>query len=340
MSVIFFDGFSFYSDVAIDQRWTSIGGTPSISASGGRRTGVSSMILETGDWLEKEFNADGTVIVGVAHKRSAYPSDSAFIEFRSADAVVGCVRLQSDGSVDVCKGETEVLDSSTTGVVLINDWYYIEALYKPRTSMDGEFRVRVTDPSKNMLEVVTVTVTATSDSAVTIDSVRVAGGSTTVDIGDLYLCNGQGADRNTFLGDQRVDVKRPQADGFHREWVPETGTRPGYDRVDELRVLDEDVMLAEGVSARDTYDFTRIHAVTGDVNAVQVHTASFKNDAGIASVQHLVRLNDTDYYGEECAIGEVDAVCYQSTIFEDNPQTDTRWTQKDVNNAEYGARPQ
>lgn len=340
MSVVYFDSFGFYDDVHLDERWDSHGGSPVPVYNGGRRITSGRVTLESGFWLEKEIEPDGTVIVGVATKRTGHPTDSPFIQFKAGTDVVGCVRMQDDGSIDICKGNTDVLASSSAGVVLTGDWYYIEAKYIPRTSTVGEFKVHVTDPTKNMVEVVSVTLAITSVSEEQIDHVRFLGGSTNVDIADLYICNGQGADRNTFLGDQRVDIKRPKGDGFHQEWLPDSGTRPGYTRLDELWILDDQVMLADGISARDSYDFTRIHAVTGDINAVQVHTASSKSDAGIAGVQHLIRLNDSDYYGAEQEVTTVDEMGYQTTIFEDNPQTEDRWTQKDVNNAEYGARPQ
>jgi hypothetical protein len=150
---------------------------------------------------------------------------------------------------------------------------------------------------------------------------------------DLYVCDGSGSARNTFLGIQRVEnlLMVPGA-GAHQGWTPVPPSDHGAN-VDEATPDDDTTYNSASAAAQDSY----LHAavtLTGAINGVQVNPSWKKTDAGTCTARTLVRVGSTSYPGAT----QLPLTTYSvmPEVHEVNPASGLDWIAGTVNAAEFG----
>lgn len=147
MSLRFMESFDHHVTADLTEKWTTVTGSPTISAGNGRRSTACLRTTTQGWYLTKTLDAQATWIVGVAFRASAAFAGTAMpiIQLLDAGTLQCDVRINSDGTISVTRNAT-VLGTSVFALST-SVWYYIE--FKCLISdASGTYEVRVDGSNK------------------------------------------------------------------------------------------------------------------------------------------------------------------------------------------------
>lgn len=333
MALLFMDGFDHYASADITKKWDYTYLSFSyIDATAGRRGGGAMHGIYNYGEVRRDIVETDEVVVGFALKPEYDQTDVGVIWLAEGANGHVIVKLFSP-FLKVYKGSTLL----GTGVISIpsNAWSYIEV------------RAVISDTTG----VVQVKVNGTLDSGLNLSGVNTRNGGTgvvsTITLGassgasmdgwydDLYVCDASGSVNNTFLGDCRVDVVFPEADGYYTAFDPSTGTTH-YTLVDDLapNALDYVSTATDGV--RDSYGFSDLEALSpSSVRGVQVTVAGQKSDSGSAQIVMFSRVSSTDADGAAQNLATTQSI--KTQVFETTPAS-SAWTQSTVDSAQFGVK--
>lgn len=155
---------------------------------------------------------------------------------------------------------------------------------------------------------------------------------------DLYVLDNAGAQNNDFLGDCRVELRVPSADGAMQQFATVVPATAGhFAKVAEIP-YDGDTSYVEDatVGAVDTYGHAALAAASGVVRGVQFSTVAKRSDAGPKTIAGCVRQGGVNYFGAAKTPSTVYTVEDNRDILELNPATGLPFTIAEVNAAEFG----
>lgn len=256
------------------------------------------------------------------------------------------VTVSADGALHVVRGcalelgandlSSQLVASSAAGAMPFNQWAYLE--WKVTT---GSAIVRV-----NGVQVINYTgSTIQNGMPASFTQFYIGGGGISGGfegwaghIDDLYVLNTSGATNNDFLGDVRVDYKKPDGVGNSSMSVI-GGTTPAATR---WQSVDDD--QADGTATyvsfladndADSYTHENINYDSAVVYGVQGVAAVRKDDSGLSAIRHTNRVNSLDAEGAKKypAGGEF---AYQLTQFDQS--ADGNWTLEKFNGSEFGVK--
>ena len=349
--LLFMDSFDHYATADLSEKWTGTtvsGGTLTVAAGAGRRG--TAALRATGPIVSASCIANKTltpadpttVIAGFSFVASATPPATRGIGiFRVQDGgTTQCtLAIRPDFRCEIRTGGvtgTPVVTSSVAlnaGVVV-----YLEVRMVIHNTA-GAAQVRI-----NGVEVINATGINTRASAANQWTTAQFGISTTTaesmagtaDYDDLYVLDGSGAAPwNTFLGDCRVDVRRPIAAGATTGWTPLAGAN--WQAVDDAAPDDDATYTAAtAVGLTDTFVVEDAPVAGVPVYGVQVNVTMKKTDSGTCSVAPVIRHGGTDQIGAAIAPGT--AYANGRAVYATNPGTSTAWTTTEFNAAEFGYR--
>lgn len=152
-------------------------------------------------------------------------------------------------------------------------------------------------------------------------------------IDDLYILDGTGSDNNSYLGDTRITVLRPKADGLVNNFVA-VGAASNFEAVDE-HLHDGDTTYVEAgvVGARESYDnksFSEVGISPGDIFGVQAVNAVVKTDAG--GINYLDNMVVAGVVYDNGVDVIATSGLYKMTTFarDTDPSDDAGWTEAKV----------
>lgn len=279
MTMRFVDGFDHY-DVTLEKWDAQRGGAQvaNIVQSEGRFTPGALKIgggsLE-GD-LVKFIPTASEYIVGFAMK---FPVDCFFeLELRTASGAALVGKLKCNPPDITLQDASDTTQVTALSAVTANVWQFIEFRCKQSTTL-GELEVRVGGVLKG-------SATGLNTGATVISEVNWDSAPTSADcfVDDMYVLDTTGsAPQNTFLGDTRVTVLRPKANGTNNNFTP-TGAASNFQAVDET-LSDSDTTFVEAgqLGAKEDYDnqsFSDLGLSPGTIFGVQVVNSAKKTDAG------------------------------------------------------------
>lgn len=144
---------------------------------------------------------------------------------------------------------------------------------------------------------------------------------------DVYIREGL-----TRLGDVRIEGSMPNAVGESSDFSPsETGDN--YEMVNETENVTDKYVTSSSVGDRDSYGF---ESPTGDGNILAVQADAFARSpsGGINALKVSTRVDGTYYDSDEHPVGgNWKAV---TEIWTNNPSTNEKWTEQDIESAEFG----
>ena len=171
-----------------------------------------------------------TLIVGAAFRRNDHSTWGRVFAFEDAyQSTQVCLRLTSDGRIQVYKGYVTgpTLLGTGTATLSLWQWNYIEM----KATIDGtnggvEVRVDgVPDIKLGLYADIPVPLDTTYTANAYADRVAISGNDTAGDIrgavydwDDLYICDTAGAVNNDFLGDIRIYSLSPGGPGQYSGW--------------------------------------------------------------------------------------------------------------------------
>ncbi len=327
MAVILIEGFDHLAAADITKKGWSVSSAVTMGA--GRFDGQATTLGAANQTAQKVLPSTyATAIAGVAFKPVTVGSANyQFLRFlTAAGAVVGAVRLNASGKIEVINSGATVIATGTTTLV-VSTWYYIEfKLFENGASGTCEIKLN------GVSEIASTTGNFGSTTIGQVQLISVVGGSV---FDDLYVLDTTGASpRNTFLGDVRVETIYPNADGAHSQWTPNTGTTH-YTQVNEAQA-DGDASYVSDATPNDldTYAFGDID-VGATVYGVQTNLYARKDDANTRQIAPVVRQSGSDNVGTTVTMATT-YVDYTQLYNQDPSSAD--WTPTSVNAAEFGVK--
>lgn len=348
MTLLFMDGAQGYNTAQILRKWATASASPgAVNATSGRRGGPG---LRFSNWnlnLRATAPAQGsavfannaTAIIGMAIKVSALPASTSrcILSFQDGVTTHISILLKSDGTLEARRSTfAGTILGTTTAVLTAGVYAYIEVKVLISDT------VGTVDIRKDGVSILALTAQDTQNGAAAqvgsftlLDVTASQTETVTVDIDDIYFCNGAGsAPQNTFLGDCRVDTTFPNGAGNLSQWTPSAGSN--WQNVDEDPANDDtDYNFASVAATRDLYAFPDIVPTSGVVYGVAVNMQVRKDDAAARTFRDLIRSGGANFAG---SVTNTAGATYNmfTEIHQVDPNTSAAWSIANINLAEYG----
>ncbi len=337
MAFLWMDSFDHYNTALIPAKYATNGGSPTIQAAGGRRASQCIRLPAATATITTAITPSGTTaVVGIAFKVNALAAGELLTIMDGATAQM-CVCLKADGALEVRRGTvagTVLGTSSSAGIISTGTYYFLELLALISTTV-GTATVRLN--GTNVTGLVLTGLNNAGSGVGQWTNLKLIGNASIseLDYDDCYLCDGSGsAPLNTFLGDIRVDVRMPTADGATAEWTPSTGS-DNYAMVDEIPPDGDTTYNSTTVVDNiDTFTVEDAPVVGATILAVQQCTYVKKSDSGTTTIAAVVRSGGTDY--DQDNYNPTTSYAFAVQAIPEDPDTSAAWVEADFNAAEFG----
>ncbi|HZT29724.1 MAG TPA: hypothetical protein VFA33_07575 [Bryobacteraceae bacterium] len=338
MALLFCDSFDHYDTPEWTTKWS--GGTFGVIVPGGR-TGNCLSCSAVGPW--KAFPADyATLVAGLAHNPGGFANavvyfDNAVSMLRTYLNHVGDGRLRFGYHA----GYTDVAgDVISTFMLSLNVWYYVEL--KATVSVSGRNVTFTAEARVNEIVILneTKTITATGiDPAILAAHpgfnqahLQAAGASYGALVDDVYVTDGD------YLGDIKIGVLYPNADGDAGDWTPSSGA-DHYAMVKE-HPPDEDTTYNSATIAGQT-DLYQLDDIppdfSGDIRGAQALWRLKKSDAGSATVRSQIKSAGVVLEGSDVPPSYT-AYNYIIQPYGVSPFTGAHWSAAEINALQLGIK--
>lgn len=340
MALLWVDGFDYATSTAdVATRYPSPGGLGAFSANGtGRRSGKALNIVNSGVGLTKALTtSSSTVICGYAMQQSNMNASAggdvgAFQVGDTAPHV--SIGLNSNGSITAYRGN---VGGTTLGTSALSVWTSSAGFFYIEVKVLISATVGTVDVHINGVSVLSLTGQNTKGGSTTSFTYIALGGAFGVfnqQVDDLYVCDGSGAQNNTFLGDCRVDVQMPTAPGSNNGSTPSTGT----DRSATIKEIPPDgdttYNAISSTGVLDTVDHAAMVNTGHTLFGVAISIYSKKSAAGVCSAEPMILLGGTLYAGTTTQPQNT-TYGYFSQIYDTDP-SGSAWTESNFNSMEVG----
>ena len=154
---------------------------------------------------------------------------------------------------------------------------------------------------------------------------------------DFYwLDTTDAAPLNARLGDVKVAMKMPTADGDLHQWTPKTGVNH-YAMVNEIPPDGDTSYNSDGTAGDvDTFTYPALDIASGTIYWLSVVPAAAKDDSGFKEISTVTRIAGTTYVNAQVDAPSLTDYKYFPQNFLVNPATAAGWTVADVNGAQPG----
>ncbi len=327
MARIFTDG----AEMGNADFWTAKG--PNFNCDSNiKRSGAYSYHHENGaNWAYKSFTAisEGYLRMGF-YSSEINRWDGHILQFRKGSTVMLDLRKRTDFKIDVKIGTSTV---ATTAKVFNNStWYLFEIRYKVDDSA-GFVQIKVDG---------TLEIDYSGDTK--------PGGDTAFDnlyLGiedyvhnyhdDLALNDTSGTEDNSWCGDGRVMMMKPNSAGDQTQLTPSAGSN--YQCVDDVPPNgDTDYVEGGTVDNYDLYHLTASGLASGST-ILRVWPVANARDtvANGGKIKLGLKTNSTEYWGDDITL----STTYQNvggTIHKTNPNTSAAWTISELDALQVGVK--
>ncbi len=332
MTLLYVDGFDYYSTAQIATKYPGVGGGASIESTSGRRSSGAIRFNYAGSPTPPKIqlaSGQSPLYFGFAfyNNYSSFLGSSVGSPAWAFHTTGGSRQLiflvLSDGRIRV-QNNTTVL-GTTTNTLVPGQWYYIE-LYATASPTNGQVQIHVN-------EVQWLGLTGQN-------TVETGGGN----FGQVHFQGPNGANTNDCkyddmyvhnsarLGDCRIDLIYPTGAGNYTQWTPSAGAN--WQCVDERPASESDYVYTSTVGQKDSYAFADLPTGGGTIYGVAVNMYAAKTGSTTRGVTPFTRLGSTDYNGNEALL--TTGAAFFSHIYENNPATGTNWQESEVNAAQFG----
>ena len=334
MSLLFLDGFDHYG-LSIDKydAQTITGGSHHNVTTEGRFTpgayhllGFAGGTAGNGTLTKSLTTTAEEGIFGFALKYDESISFARFTFRNVSGSEIGGISLAGP-DIHVRDKDGDIVGTAS-GVLTVSVWQYIEVRVKSHAT-SGEVEIHV-----NGIQVLSVSALNTRGGA--IGQWFITRGAETDDawIDDLYILDNLGpAPQNTFIGDTRVTVLRPKANGNTNNFTP-SGAATNFDAVDETLHDDDTTFVEAGqLGAKedyDNFDFADLGISPGTIFGVQTVNAAKKTDAGQLKYRDQMVIGGTIFDNGTDVIATSGTYKMTTFIRDTDPSDGQAWTEDKV----------
>lgn len=326
MALRFMDSFDHYT-VALDKWDTESGAKPAnIDTTVGRFVNGSLLLggASFSGFLTKDISTQNEYIAGFA---VLFPSDCLFdVIFATAGGskVAEITLTAPDIQLKNAAGSTVATAASS---ITAATWQFVEFRVKQSPTL-GEIECRVNNVT--VASAINQNMGSTAISQIRIEAHAT---SAVVNIDDLYVLDTTGsAPQNTFIGDSRITVLRPKANGNDNNFTP-TGASTNFEAVDDA-LQDGDATFVEAgqLGAKEDYnqfDFTDLGISPGTIFSTQVVNCAKKTDAGALRYKDQMVIAGTVFSSTEVTANS--SLYKMSTFLNDvDPSDSAAWTEAKI----------
>lgn len=307
--------------------WTTSGsGSISTSSPGGRGAGSNGAT-----WTNLALwpTTETTFTIGVAvYCPSNGATNQRLLNCGNASGFQWTVYLDAGNRrLRICTGDDAgTLATTSIGSFTYSTWFYVEVKITVGNSASYELKI-------NGSTLLSGTGDTQGQGTSAVTNVGVTGMGIPVGyVSDIYICDGTGSIRNTFLGDVRSIALVPDSDE-ETGWTPSTGT-DHYPLVDEATPNgDTDYVIAASSGLVDRYGYEDVNALSV-VYGVDHRMMARKTDAGAASIQSNAFIDGSVYQGSPAALSTTYA--WYRRLMVQNPDSSADWTPGEVNASTFG----
>lgn len=352
MSLIFIDGFDHYDPQADDgtgQPWLTRGKSdflnPQASRIPGRRPSSYGIRLPGGDgggYVKVLPEPKTSLIAGAALRLGGYsaintPTLFCFRTSGGSSQYEYALELTQDGLLRTTIGSNghasySSISQSSNGKLPVRGWHYVEFKVIQHAS-SGMLQARVN--GQLVIDLIGIpTLLYGSGQLLSVFVGRSPSQQTgvTVDVDDLYIADTAGPFNNDFLGDVRVDVLHPQANGSFNQWTVD-GAASAWQAVSDG--LDATGVRAPSIGLAQTFSMQALPTMAPPaVHGVQVAALARKTDAGSAALR--LRAVSGAQIASSADIVLQEQLAWHTAMFDANPNGGSQWTEATVNAAEFG----
>ncbi len=337
MTLRFIDSFDHYTTTAdLLQKWTSQNASVATQAGGRNSTNRAYVSANSSNaYIQKvfSFNKAVWIIGGAFYFTSLNPNSEAGMEILDGGtAQVGVYLNNGAGTLSIKRGGSGgTVLATSANVIGLNQWYFIEL--KVTIDNAGAYQLKVN--GTDWIAAGSGDTQNTGNPYGNQVAYRFGRLDSASYLDDVYICDGDGATNNDFLGDVRVSALFPNAAGTYSQFNATSGAN--YTCVDETTPNDDtDYVYTSGVGSVDTYNFQNSPVGSGTVLGIQSLMYARKDDAGSRYISNTVYYNSIIYSGPITSLG--DTYTYYMDIREVNPNTSSRWTIPEINASEFGTK--
>ncbi len=351
MALIFIDGFDHYDPQADDgtgQPWLTRGKSdflnPQATRIPGRRPSSYALRLpagEGGGYVKVLPQPVSSIIVGAAIRLGGYAAlnTPALFSIRTGGSTQHDYTLDvtSDGRLSASISSNgypsfSSVSQTTAGKITARGWHYVEFKVVQHAS-NGVIQARVNGQLViDLSGMGTLPYGAGQMLSVFAGHRPSSLNNVTVDLDDLYIADTSGSFNNDFLGDVRVDVLQPQANGSFNQWAVD-GPGDAWQAVADG--LDATGVRSTSTGQAQTFDMQALPAMASpSVRGVQVAALARKTDAGSAVLR--LRAVSGAQIASSADIVLQEQLAWHTAMFDANPNGGSQWTEATVNAAEFG----
>lgn len=246
------------------------------------------------------------------------------------------VTISTSGRFSVYRGTPAgtLLASSTTGLTLVNTWYYLE-FHCLIDDTVGAFELRLDGVNVVSGSGVDTRNGGTSPNVSAIEWSRPST-SSFMYLDDLYVTTGDGVGVSGFQDEITIEGIVPNGNGNYSQLVGQDGdSTNNYLNVDERPFSAADYNGSPTAGQKDTYAYSNLTATTGNILGSVIHFGAMKNLAGFIKGRRVIRISATDYAGADTPSLSA-TMRYFSELLPTSPATAVAWTIAEVNGLEAG----
>ena len=328
-NTVIIDSFAHYTTgTALTKKWDNTGTDNVVLSSGGRFGNAGVQITGFGGGINRASavsSAPAKWSIAFGFKMNGELSGGTLVFFKLVDQPtigsewVQCtIKIQPGGRLAVLQNDGTLVGESTysvhTGV-----WYHIEILVNCTVTGQADILIN----SVNILSV-----GGDFEQSVTLTGVNQVRINTQPSGNDLYVCDLRMAEgTDVGVGDARIVLLKPNADGSFTEWTTSTGT-VHYTLVDEVPIDNNDWVESDTPGKRELFAAEDTIGTYDEIDDVQ--TVHWVEVLGTGTAKHYVNSVEG---GVIDSVGKFDLGMWLV-----EPGSGTNWSQANVDAAEFGAK--
>ncbi len=349
MALIYFDGFDSYTTADLLSRYNIATGAMVIQGGAGRFGSGAIQCNQSGgsEALTKFFAPRTDLIAGVAwlHVLTNHPVGEASQIIQFGDVNIGTsgadgsgaqveVGINTNSVLCITKNNRQTTLATGTTILQQSTYYYIELKVHCAGGSGGSAEVRL----NGVTEVSCSSVNTNPQGTGTMSRISLKYDNFKVlpSFDDFYVADTSGSSNNNFLGDVRVETQIPNGAGHYTAFSLH-GAASNHAAVSEsIEDQDGSYVYTQTLNAIDTYTLPALSSAADVIAGIQVTTIGRKDDAGVRTLKHVLRISSTDYLGPEIPV--TDTYTYDSRVYETNPNTSVAWVAADLTGLEIGVK--